>query len=77
MSVREARCAGSRIGRHTVRLAAHVAASRRVWLTGLFILPIGPDAQGIADALVAKGAMPAAAFADALHIGIAASLRLR
>ena len=49
------------------------AAARRAWFTDLFVLPIHPDAQTIADALVAKGALPAAAYADALHIGIAAS----
>ena len=38
----------------------------------LLVLPIDTDAQEVADALVAKGAMPAAAYADALHIGIAA-----
>jgi predicted nucleic acid-binding protein len=51
---------------------AQAAAGRRAWLARLFILPIDPDAQLVADALVAKGAMPAAAYADALHIGIAA-----
>ena len=49
------------------------AAARRAWFTNLFVLPIQPDSQTIADALVAKGALPAAAYADALHIGIAAS----
>ena len=52
---------------------AQAAAARRVWFTDLFVLPIHPDAQAIADALVVKGALPAAAYADALHIGIAAS----
>ena len=52
---------------------AQAAAARRAWFTDLFVLPIDPDGQAIADALVAKGAMPAAAYADALHIGIAAS----
>ena len=55
---------------------AQAAAARRAWLTDLPILPIGTEAQQIADALVAKGAMPAAAFADALHIGIAASQQI-
>lgn len=52
---------------------AQAAAGRRAWLTHLFVLSIQPNAQSIADALVAKGAMPVAAYADALHIGIAAS----
>lgn len=55
---------------------AQAAAARRAWLTNLFVLPIDADAQAVADALVAKGAMPAAAYADALHIGIAASQRI-
>jgi predicted nucleic acid-binding protein len=52
------------------------AATRRAWLTHLFVLPVDKDAQAVADALVAKGAMPAAAYADALHIGVAVSHRI-
>ena len=55
---------------------AQAAAGRRAWLTGLLVLPVGATAQEVADALVAKGALPAAAYADALHIGIAASQRI-
>jgi hypothetical protein len=43
---------------------AQAAAARRAWLTDLPILPIGTEAQEIADALVAKGAMPAAALQE-------------
>lgn len=55
---------------------AQAAAGRRAWLTGLLVLPVDATAQEVADALVAKGALPAAAYADALHIGIAASQRI-
>ena len=52
---------------------AGAASARRVWVNDLLVLPADDDAQAVADALVARGAMPAAAYADALHIGIAAS----
>jgi predicted nucleic acid-binding protein len=55
---------------------AHAAAARRAWLSGLLVLPVDDQAQTIADALVAKATMPANAYADALHIGIAASHRI-
>jgi hypothetical protein len=43
------------------------------WLVDLPILAIDDEAQRVADALVQSAAMPAAAYADALHIGIAAT----
>jgi len=49
------------------------AQARRAWVKDLMVLPVDDDAQAVADALVERGAMPAAAYADALHIGIAAS----
>jgi predicted nucleic acid-binding protein len=49
------------------------ARARRAWLEHLFVLPVDSAAQQVADALVARGALPANAYADALHIGIAAS----
>lgn len=55
---------------------SRAATARRAWLGELFVLSIEPTAQAIADALVAKSAMPAAAYADALHIGIAASHKI-
>jgi hypothetical protein len=51
---------------------AQAAAARRAWLTNLPILPIGTEAQEIADALVAKGAMPAAALQEIWQIKDAA-----
>jgi predicted nucleic acid-binding protein len=52
---------------------ANAASSRRAWLVDLPILEIDDEAQRVADALVQSAAMPAAAYADALHIGIAAT----
>jgi predicted nucleic acid-binding protein len=52
---------------------AQAASLRRSWLEHLFVLPVDAAAQSVADALVARGALPANAYADALHIGIAAS----
>ena len=49
------------------------ASARRAWLDGLIVLPLDDEAQRIADALVAMQAFPEKAYADALHIGIAAS----
>ena len=51
-------------------VAAH---TRRAWIDKFLVLPIDDDAQAVADALVAFAALPASAYADALHIGIAAS----
>lgn len=39
---------------------------------GLTILLADEQASGVADALVAANALPLSAYADALHIGIAA-----
>jgi predicted nucleic acid-binding protein len=52
---------------------ANAASSRKAWLVDLPILSVDEEAQRIADALVESAAMPAAAYADALHIGIAAT----
>ena len=52
---------------------AVAAQTRRAWIDKFLVLPIDDDAQAVADALVAFGALPASAYADALHIGIAAS----
>ncbi len=52
---------------------ATAAQTRRAWMQDLLVLPVDPDAQAVADALIARAAMPATAYADALHIGIAAS----
>lgn len=49
------------------------AAQRREWLQHLHVLDINEEAQSVADALIAQGALPAAAYPDALHIAIAAS----
>jgi predicted nucleic acid-binding protein len=49
------------------------ASSRKAWLVDLPILSVDEEAQRIADALVESAAMPATAYADALHIGIAAT----
>ena len=52
---------------------AVAAQTRRAWIDKFLVLPIDDDAQAVADALVAFAALPASAYADALHIGIAAS----
>ncbi len=52
---------------------AGAALARHARMNDLLVLPVDDDAQAVADALVARDAMPAAAYADALHIGIAAS----
>jgi predicted nucleic acid-binding protein len=52
---------------------AQAAQQRRQWLQELPVLSIDDDAQALADALIAQGALPATAYADALHIAIAAS----
>jgi PIN domain len=52
---------------------ASAAQSRQAWLQGLVVLLIDADASKVADALIASKALPATAYADALHIGIAAS----
>lgn len=49
------------------------AQSRQAWLEGLTILLADEKASAVADALVASKALPPSAYADALHIGIAAS----
>ena len=42
----------------------NAAQARRAWMKDLLVLPVDDDAQAVADALVARGAMPAAAYAD-------------
>jgi predicted nucleic acid-binding protein len=52
---------------------AQAASQRRAWLQNLHVLGIDDDAQALADALIARNALPAVAYPDALHIAIAAS----
>ncbi len=49
------------------------ARNRQAWLEGLTILLTDEQASGVADALIASKALLPSAYADALHIGIAAS----
>lgn len=52
---------------------AQAAAARLACLEGLAILPLDDDAKSLAAELLARRALPEKAYADALHIGIAAS----
>ncbi len=49
------------------------AEIRLAWLSGLQVLAVEPEATEVADALIAAKALPESAYADALHIGIAAT----
>jgi len=49
------------------------AASRRLaMLDGMLVLPVNPDADTVADAIIAGSMMPASARLDALHVATAA-----
>ena len=49
------------------------AASRRLaMLDGIPVLPVNPDANTVADQLVARSLMPPSARIDALHVATAA-----
>ncbi|MEW6252077.1 MAG: type II toxin-antitoxin system VapC family toxin [Planctomycetota bacterium] len=52
---------------------AAAAAARLGVLEGVPVLGIGPEADALAEALVAKLAIPAAALRDAVHVAVCAT----
>jgi hypothetical protein len=48
------------------------AARRLAMLTGIPVLQVNPDAEGVADEIVSRSMMPVSARIDALHVAAAA-----